>query len=119
MITSEAEARKAIYKRLPAETKISTQLLIDVIEIIGAYADELESTDRSELALKVHRAEWELEQKATRMLKRCCYGYTINNLRKGTAAHDLISAILAAEDLNSISSAIDDIAFYAAGNDKI
>lgn len=119
MITNESEARKAIYKRLPAETKINTQLLINVIEIINQYASELEATDRSELALKVQKTSWELEQKATKMLKRCCYGYTITSLRKGTAAHDLISEILAAEDIKSISSAIDDIAFFAAGNDTI
>ena len=112
---TEAQARAAIYRRMPTETKIPTQTLLEIIDILRTIDEDYRYAD--ELSNRINTIQWELDKKLARMLKRCCYGFATQQIKRGQM-HDVVSEILAAEDTQGIFAAMDTAAWAATQSEK-
>ena len=106
---TQAEAMKAIERRITQQVKIDTWLLFELDEILTAVIDDTNTSE--ELRARAARAEYKLDLKIGESIKRACYGYIMNC--DSRQRHELMRQVLDICSARSAIQTMDDIVFDA------
>ena len=107
---TQAEAMKAIERRITQQVKIDTWLLFELDNILTDIIDDTNTSE--ELRARAARAEYKIDNKIGDTIKRACYGYIMHCDNR--QRHELMRQVLDIYSAREAFQAMDDIAFNAA-----
>lgn len=109
-IMTQAEAMRAIERRITQQVKIDTWLLFEVDEILTEIIDSDNTSE--EMRARAARAEYKIDCKIGDIIKRACYGYIIRC--DSTQRHELMTQVLDICSARDAIQTLDEITFDAA-----